>query len=126
MTRDEKEQLKQEIICALSEKYSGVTIVENIPAVLSGPREKWFRAEQSHCGKKYYDSIMSNSFGSTAVAWKTWEIIRKLTCTICNVGRVSNLEDTKIANEIAEELCQKIYELRKKYMEVEPCKTKKK
>ena len=114
MDMAEREQLKKEIMQELESKYTGVTIRENVQEVLEKTREKWFK-NAKFPDMLYRASLMAKAFNSTQVAWKAWDSIRHLTCFICGVGHVRRLEDSRVANEIAEILCQTVYDLRMKY-----------
>ena len=46
-------------------------------------------------------------------------MIRKLTCYICGTSYVRHLSGNEKANEIAEKLCQTVYDLRMEYLEYE-------
>jgi len=46
-------------------------------------------------------------------------MIRKLTCYICGTSYVRNLSGNEMANEVAEKLCQLVFELRTEYLEHE-------
>jgi len=116
MTEQEKADLKAEILEELQDKFKGVAIREDTQGILSEPRNKWFRApiEKGRITK----SIMYKLFG-TCTYWVVWETIRKLTCIICGCGYVRQLKDTEMANEVAETLCQTVYDLRKRVLDSE-------
>lgn len=44
--------------------------------------------------------------------WDAWEHIRRLTCLVCGVRYVRQLEGNPDAERICDEICQKIYDLR--------------
>ena len=46
------------------------------------------------------------------MAWEAWEHIRRLTCLVCGVRYVRQLEGNPDAERICDEICQKIYDLR--------------
>ncbi|MEM5769980.1 MAG: hypothetical protein AAGU32_17100 [Bacillota bacterium] len=110
MTAQEKESLKQEILSDLEVKLKGVAIREDTQTALAETRNKWFR----DCEAGSNRSIMNRLFGNV-VFWAVWELIRKLTCIICGVGYVRHLGGNKNANEIAEVLCQTVFDLRERY-----------
>lgn len=58
---------------------------------------------------------MQGAFNNARISNMAWEAIRKLTCCICGKTYVKHLEDVKESEEIAEEICQFIYDLRMKY-----------
>lgn len=112
MDATEKEALKKEILSELETKLKGVVIREDTQNILGDVRNKWFRDERS-CNRK---SPMYELFGSV-VFWTVWELIRKLTCLICGCGYVRHLQYRDEASEIAERLCQTVYDLRKEFLE---------
>lgn len=112
-----KEQLKHEIICEIEGKLKGVVIREDTQSVLSGPRNKWFRG-QSRSIQNGFESPMYRVFG-VGTFWAVWELIRKLTCFICGVGYVRHLEGDPRAADIADALCEAVYDLRQKYQEAQ-------
>lgn len=81
----------------------------NVTKPLEQAKAKWFRSRK-HNSKK---GAMSNAFDVYDVS-KVWDHVRRLTCYICGVKYVQELEGCMEAEEICDELCQKIYELRKK------------
>ncbi len=112
MEQHEKEALKEEILAELETRLKGVTIREDTQNILSEPRNKWF-TDKKTCNKA---CPMYELFGSI-VFWTVWELIRKLTCIICGVGYVRQLKNREDANEVAERLCQTVYDLRKEFLE---------
>jgi hypothetical protein len=112
VNEEERNQLKQEIIDEIEEKFKGIAIREDTQGVLSGPRNKWFRDVDNTTKRK--QSLMYEAFGPVTY-WMVWELIRKLTCIICGCGYVRQLSNREQANEVAELLCQNVYELRKGY-----------
>ena len=55
--------------------------------------------------------MMEEAFGSSIIAWQIWEIIRKLTCVVCGKQYVRHLAEVENADEIAEKICQFVYDL---------------
>lgn len=108
----EKEALKKEIMSELETKLKGVVIREDTQNILSEVRNKWFTDKKSNNKK----CPMYELFGSV-VFWTVWELIRKLTCLICGCGYVRHLQYRDEASEIAERLCQTVFELRKEFLE---------
>lgn len=108
----EREALKEEILSELEDRLKGVVIREDTQSALKEARNKWFKDEG--IGRKR--SPMYEVFGNV-VFWTVWELIRKLTCLICGCGYVRQLKYHDEANEIADRLCQTVYDLRKEYLE---------
>lgn len=111
METKEKEALKEEILEELEERFKGVAIREDTQGVLSDVRNKWFK-DANTCNR---ETPMYELFGAITY-WTVWELIRKLTCLICGCGYVRHLKYRDEANEIAETLCQTVYDLREKYL----------
>lgn len=113
MTESEKEEILNELEERFEKKYKGCLTREDTQSVLREPRNKWFRDD---CGNGR-DSLMSNAFDNTIISWQVWETIRKLTCVICGKQYVRHLAGIKESEEIAEGICQFVYDLRMKYKE---------
>lgn len=107
MTEQEKQEIISEIEKRIDEKYKGCLSREDTQSVLKNPREKWFKG---------YDSPMHILFGNI-IYWQVWELIRKLTCIVCGKQYVRHLADIEYADEVAEKICQFVYELKKEYSE---------
>lgn len=110
MTEQEKELLLDELEKRIEKKYKGCLTREETRSVLKEAREKWFTYEPLK-GQK---SPMFNLFGNI-IYWQVWELIRKLTCIICGCQYVRHLEGVKGAEEVAEKLCQAVYDIRREY-----------
>ena len=108
MTEQEKKELLDELEKRMDEKYKGCLTREDVTTTLKVPREKWFRDEN---GNGRY-SLMADVFDSTIISWQVWETIRKLTCVICGKQYVRQLANIENADEVAEKLCQFVYDLK--------------
>lgn len=113
MTEQEKKELLDELEKRMDEKYKGCLTREDVATTLKAPREKWFRDEN---GNGRY-SLMADAFDSTIISWQVWETIRKLTCVICGKQYVRQLANVENANEVAEKLCQFVYDLKMGFKE---------
>lgn len=113
MSEDEKKALLDELEKRFEEKYKGCLTREDVFKPLKEPREKWFRDENGGGG----NSLMSEAFGSSIIAWQVWETIRKLTCVICGKQYVRQIAGIEGASEIAEKICQYIYDLAMEFKE---------
>lgn len=111
MTESEKQEILSELEERFEKKYKGCLSREDTQSVLKEPRNKWFRNDCRN-GKS---SLMSEAFDNTIISWQVWEMIRKLTCVICGKQYVRHLSGIEESEEIAEEICQFIYDLRMKY-----------
>ena len=105
MTEQEKQEIMEELEKRLDQKYKGFLSKESTQVVLKTPREKWF------CQK---NSMMHGAFGNI-IYWQVWELVRKLTCLICGKQYVRHLSDVEYADEVAEKICQFVYELKMEY-----------
>lgn len=76
--------------------------------MLKEPREKWFKDD----GRFGSASTMSEAFGSSIISWQVWEMIRKLTCVVCGKQYVRHLAGIDNADEVAEKICQFVYDLK--------------
>ena len=88
-------------------KYSDET-KKDVATTLKAPREKWFKDENGSGA----NSLMADAFDSSIISWQVWETIRKLTCVICGKQYVRQLANVENADEIAEKLCQFVYDLK--------------
>lgn len=113
MSEDEKKALLDELEKRFEEKYKGCLTREDVFKPLKEPREKWFKDENGGCG----NSLMAEAFGSSIIAWQVWETIRKLTCVICGKQYVRQIAGIEGAPEIAEKICQYIYDLAVEFKE---------
>lgn len=113
MTEKEKEEIISAVAEAMLDKYEVKRKNEDTHTVLKEPREKWFKDENG-LGSR---SKMTDVFDSSITAWQVWENVRRLTCMICGKRYVRQLSENDNAAEIAEKLCQHIYELREEYRE---------
>lgn len=92
--------------------------IKDVATVLKEPREKWFKDENGHGS----NSIMSEAFGSSIIAWQVWETIRKLTCVVCGKQYVRHLKEEDNADEVAEKICQFVYDLKMEFKKQEDTK----
>ena len=110
MTEQEKTEILDELEKRLEKKYKGCIYKEDTQAVLKNVRKKWFTHE-THMHK---DSPMHKVFGNI-IYWQVWELIRKMTCIICGCQYVRHLSGCDYAEEVAEKLCQIVYDLKVEY-----------
>lgn len=109
------EQEKQELLNELEKRMDGR--VKRRPAreasgtVLKKAREKWFENELDR------HSLMADAIGDGYIAWQVWDAIRKLTCVVCGRKYVRQLSGIEEAPEIAEKICQYIYDLAVEFKE---------
>jgi hypothetical protein len=108
MTEQEKKELLDELEKRIDEKYKGCLTRKDVATTLKVPREKWFRDENGN----RRSSLMMDAFDSSIISWQVWETIRKLTCVICGKQYVRQLANVENADEIAEKLCQFVYDLK--------------
>lgn len=109
MTEQEKSEILDELEKRIEKKYKGCLSKEDTQSVLKNVREKWFAHDLY---KK--DSPMHNLFGNI-IYWQVWELIRKLTCIICGCQYVRHLSGCDYAEEVAEKLCQAVFDIKKEY-----------
>ena len=108
MTEQEKTEILDELEQRFEQKYKGIVTREDTQKQLASPRDKWFRDENN--GGQH--SLMTQALDNNSiVAWAVWEKIRTLTCYICGVSYVRQLKDGWNADEIADRLCQTVYDL---------------
>ena len=108
MTEQEKTEILDELEQRFEQKYKGIVTREDTQKQLANPREKWFRDERNGGQNSLMTQALDNN---SIVAWAVWEKIRTLTCYICGVSYVRQLKDGWNADEIADRLCQTVYDL---------------
>lgn len=118
MTEQEKKELLDELEKRMDEKYKGCLTREDVATTLKSPREKWFKDENGSGA----NSLMADAFDSSIISWQVWETIRKLTCVICGKQYVRQLANVENADEIAEKLCQFVYDLKMDFKKQEDTK----
>lgn len=112
MTEKEKAEILDELEKRLDQKYKGCLSKEDTQVVLKNVREKWFHNPTK--GWHHLDTPMHKLFGNI-IYWQVWELIRKMTCIICGCQYVRHLAGCDYAEEVAEKLCQTVYDLKKEY-----------
>ena len=110
MTDQEKNEIIDEVEKRLEKKYKGCLSREDTQSVMKNTRDKWF----NHDSIRGKDSPMHKVFGNI-IYWQVWELIRKLTCIICGCQYVRHLSGCDYAEEVAERLCQTVYDLKVEY-----------
>ena len=118
MTEQEKKELLDELEKRIDEKYKGCLTREGVATTLKVPREKWFRDKNGN----RRSTIKMDAFDSSIISWQVWETIRKLTCVICGKQYVRQLANVENADEIAEKLCQFVYDLKMDFKKQEDTK----
>lgn len=111
MTEQEKNEIIDEVEKRLEQKYKGCLSREDTATVLKEVRDKWFKYDKFN-GKP--ESPMHKIFGNI-IYWQVWELIRKLTCVICGCQYVRHLAGCEYAEEVADRLCQLVYEMKIEY-----------
>lgn len=105
MTEQEKREIIDELENRMDQKYKRCLAREDTQSVLKNVRTKWF------AGPNRFDSPMFRFFGAVTY-WKVWELTRRLTCIICGYKYVRDLSGCSYAEDVAEQLCQTIYNLK--------------
>lgn len=108
MTEQEKQEIIAEVKKSVMNEMKDKIVKEDTQKVLKEPREKWY-------GERFstrQDSTMVQAFDTSYMAWEAWDHIRRLTCLVCGVRYVRQLEGNPDAERICDEICQKIYDLR--------------
>lgn len=108
MTEQEKQEIITEVKKSVMDEMKDKIVKEDTQKTLKIPREKWYGERFSH-GR---ESAMVQAFDTPYMAWEAWDHIRRLTCLVCGVRYVRQLEGNQDAERICDEICQKIYDLR--------------
>lgn len=102
-----------------------ITEEERAEIIAAIKREMFIDRENKNCLKPtldkwcntpdVYTSRMREAFSGDGVEeGAAWECIRKLTCKIMGVSYIRQINDTKMANEVADELCEVVSRLARK------------
>lgn len=108
MTEQEKQEIITEVKKSVMNEMKDKIVKEDTQKVLKEPREKWYGERSS----TRQDSTMVQAFDTPYMAWEAWDHIRRLTCLVCGVRYVRQLEGNPDEERICDEICQKIYDLR--------------
>ena len=111
MTEQEKAEILDELEKRMDKKYKGCLSKEDTQVVLKNVREKWFHDPKE---RSNWDKPMHKLFGNI-IYWQVWELIRKMTCIICGCQYVRHLSGCPYAEEVAEKLCQCVFDLKTEY-----------
>lgn len=88
MTEHEKQEIIAEVKKSVMNEMKDKIVKEDTQKVLKEPREKWY-------GERFstrQDSAMVQAFDTSYMAWEAWDHIRRLTCLVCGVRYVRQLE----------------------------------
>ncbi len=105
MTEKERAILIDELAEEVIKRIGGNKQVT--PRALFRVHDKWFRDDNGAS----YKSKMTQALGDPSKGWAIWELVRRATCVICGVQYVRQLKDPDKANEVADTICQLIYDL---------------
>ena len=113
MTDIEKQEIIAEVEASVMAKVDKKYGREDTQNVLKAPREKWFGNSDTR-----YKACppMREAFGAF-IDYQVWEIIRRLTCLIMGRKYVRQLSGDAKAEEVAERICQFVYDLRNEIRE---------
>ena len=102
MTEVEKREIVNEVLCIVADQTRQAN-----PQVLAPTHKKWFRDENGSS----YNSLMTKVTGEGYISYGIWELVRRATCAIFGVRYVRQLVDADEANEVADKICQMIYDI---------------
>jgi hypothetical protein len=108
MTEVEKNVVKSEIIEELQKKYDIVPKKQHRRFVRS--LKVWITG-----ANRFKDSPFYEAFGPVAY-YRAWEHIRGLATLICGESYVRDIEDIDYADDLANELCEFVYQKRIDYI----------
>lgn len=113
MTDQERAALKAEIMQEVADRFAGVAIREDTQGVLADVRRKWIQGPAGTWAQKASKtpSPFYEAFGPI-IFWRMWENIRRLVCLAMGVGYVRQIKDPETASELADRLCQTLYDFR--------------
>ena len=99
------EKEKQEIIEELKKQMMEERETRPHIRMLLPTYKKWFKGKN---GREDYNSIMDKVVYSQS---RVWDSVRAITANLLGVKSVVHIKDAQIANEIADRLCQEIYDI---------------
>lgn len=108
MTDIEKQEIIAEVESSVMAKVAKKYGREDTKIVLKKPREKWFGNRDT---RYKVCPPMREAFGAF-IDYQVWEIIRQLTCFIMGNKYVRQLSGDAKAEEVAERICQFVYDFR--------------
>lgn len=110
-------ELKEYIADAVREALAdSLEQKSNTPRLLSPTHEKWFKAEDGSFGL----SLMGIAFSDRGYkAYSLWDKLRAIAVAITGKSYVRHISpaDKEKVNEIADKLCQCVYDCRKDWIE---------
>ena len=111
MNKAEQEKIIEEVVRRIKGEKTMIEKPITTPRALVPTYMKWFRDEDG----KAYNSKMTQATGDAYCSWQIWELIRRASCVCCGVQYVRQLRNEEKANEIADKICQCIYDLAMEY-----------
>lgn len=108
------QELKEFIDRAVREALSASQQKEFTPRLLQPTHEKWFRDGSGNTAR----SKMGKAFGGNGVkAAQIWDRVRPICTAICGKSYVRqvNYADEEFINEVADKICQLIYDSKLEY-----------
>jgi len=111
----DEERIIEEVVRRLQGDKRIIDNATTTPRALMPTHIKWFRDENGAS----YNSLMTKATGEPYRSWQIWELIRRATCVCCGVQYVRQLKNVEQANEIADKICQLIYDMAMEYKDGE-------
>ena len=113
MTEQERTELKAEIMQEVEERFTGIAIREDTQGIFADVRKVWVQGagRTTWAQSRKEPSPFYEAFGPV-VFWKIWEAVRKLVCLTMGVGYVRQIKDKEAARELADILCETLYNFR--------------
>lgn len=114
-------EIKDYIDAEVKKQLEQTQIKKNTPRLLSATQSKWFRDEHG-CAST---SKMGKALGMDGVrAYRIWDCIRPIVTIVCGKSYVRQVstEDEQFINDLADRLCQMIYDARLEYKRMKGAK----
>lgn len=107
-------EIKDYIDAEVKKQLEQTQIKKNTPRLLSATQSKWFRGTNGSAS----DSIMGQVFDHDGVrTYRIWDNLRPIMTAICGKACVRQIstDDEQFINDVADRLCQMIYDARLEY-----------
>lgn len=110
ITKEIKEYIDKEV----QRQLADAKVQKNTPRLLGATHTKWFRDENGSAST----SKMGKALGMDGVkAYRIWDCIRPIVTIVCGKSYVRQVstEDEQFINDLADRLCQIVYDARLEY-----------
>lgn len=111
-------EIKDYIDAEVKKQLEQAQIKKNTPRLLNATHSKWFRGTNGTSS----DSRMGQVFDHDGVrTYRIWDCMRPILTAICGKAYVRQIstDDEQFINDVADRMCQLIYEARLEFKEIQ-------